>query len=145
VTEKIGLEILTKKFAAIPKGLTDRIDVAVRQARMDAKAAFMTASPVGKTGHFRSSWQEGGGGLAHGKKFIASASIWNPLIYADPLETGSQKGTRPWPSAGPRTKEGNGRIWSSQAVGGVINQVISESYLKDLALSVEKAAFGGLT
>jgi hypothetical protein len=143
MVEKIGLEILSKKFSEIPKGMSHRVNMAIVKVREDSRAALMTESPVGKTGNFRSSW-EAASDVAHGKKFIAVASIWNPLIYADPLETGSRKGARPWPSAGPRTVENKGRVWSSQAVGGVINQVLTESYLKDLSQSIEKAAFGGL-
>ena len=71
-------------------------------------------SPVGKKdgGTYRENWriqQNPGKG-----DVLYSARITNKMIYAIPLEYGSPKGGKPWPSAGPRTVVSDGRVWSSQ-------------------------------
>lgn len=143
MAEKVGLEFIHKTFTGLSKGMKRRVGMAIVKVREDARSDLMTESPVGKTGNFRSSW-EAASDIAPGEGTIAAASVWNPIIYAEPLEAGSRRGSRPWPSAGPRTKEKGGRIWSSQAVGGVINQVLTEKYINDMAEAVNDAAFKGL-
>jgi hypothetical protein len=143
MAEKVGLEFIQKTFTGLSKGMKSRVGNAIVKVREDTRSALMTESPVGKTGNFRSSW-EAASDVSPGESTIAAASVWNPIIYAEPLEAGSRRGARPWPSAGPRTKEKDGRIWSSQAVGGVINQVLTAEYINDMAEAVNDAAFRGL-
>ena len=50
----------------------------------------------------------------------------NSAKYASIMETGSEEGSIPWPSVGPRTAEVGGRIWSSQmpepVLGGALEK-----------------------
>jgi hypothetical protein len=81
-------------------------------------------SPVGETGHFKESWK------------LSTVSdtkieITNTAPYSPAIEFGSMPGHPPWPSAGRRTVRSAGRVWSSQAVGGM-SRVITDSFLDNL-------------
>jgi len=58
---------------------------------------------------------------------LRSANIKNDLVYAFPIEFGSEIDKRPWPSPGPRTEEFNSRIFSIQAIDGVAENAINDS------------------
>lgn len=95
------------------------------------KSELQIGSPV-ETGLFRSNWW-----IARGKKSsgtIASLSVQNRMVYGPPIEHGSEKGSAPWPNArNPKTVEVNGRIYSSQAIGGVIVKVSLQRHADELA------------
>jgi hypothetical protein len=66
-------------------------------------------------------------------------SFGNTAPYAHILETGSQPGKRPWPSVGPRTVEQAGRIYSSQAPGGIfLNAQLEKVVERELPKIMEK-------
>jgi hypothetical protein len=80
--------------------------------------------------------------------------LYNPLIYAEPIEFGSTPGQSPWPSVKknknsfkkPRTVLKMGKIWSSQAPGGVLDTVIIKSKFVVNDRAINKAirdALGG--
>ena len=54
----------------------------------------------------------------------------NVQPYSKYLETGSLPGKRPWPSPGPKTVSESGRIYSSQAPGGILKTADIENYIK---------------
>ena len=88
-------------------------------------------SPV-ETGEFQRSWTVRPIGGEYSVGFIIS----NDTIQAGAIEYGSIPGSPPWPSPAKRTVQSAGRIWSSQAVGGVLNQVIGlRTSVIDLELS----------
>src|SRR5690242_8176681 len=75
------------------------------------------------------------------KPVSAAIAVDGPAeAYWFVCEYGSAKGSRPWPSAGPRTVESGGRIYSSQARGGFVfknaNQFVK--FLRDSYLHVQK-------
>lgn len=78
-------------------------------------------SPV-DTGLFKSQWN-----IRPGPKTgrtIASYSVTNNVSYGVHLERGSLPGSDPWPRVGKRTVFVGGRIWSTQAIGGVMQPTI---------------------
>ncbi len=142
MAQKNGIKIVSKEFEEFSTKLESRALLGLQKISLDTQAELMAASPVGKTGIFRSSWQ-GEVQISNTPKMLGELSIWNPTIYGEPLEVGSKKGKRPWPSAGPRTKEAHGRIWSSQAVGGVIEKTIDAKYVKDASETLTEYILGG--
>lgn len=97
-------------------------EIALNKAALDLISALDDNSPV-DTGTFRAEWdfkEETPTGDA-----IASVSVFNRMPYAIVLEEGSSVGEDPWKSAtGDKTIELDGRIWSTQAVGGVAGPVL---------------------
>lgn len=63
-------------------------------------------------------------------------SFGNPQPYAHILEGGSQPGKAPWPNVGPKTTLYAGRIYSSQAPGGIFKKArvddVLAAAMKDL-------------
>jgi len=79
------------------------------------------------TGHFRASWEldfKESGDTFRGE-------VTNPLPYASVIEFGSTPGKKPWPSPGPKTVLASGKIYSSQAVGGVVSKVVTDKNIED--------------
>ncbi len=133
MAKAVDMDMVAKEFTHFASHtMHKRTKIAVTKIKTDLYAGVLSASPVGKTGIYRSSWE------ADAEIFVDDAimgqiSIWNPVIYSEPIEIGSKVGGRPWASAGPRTVEKGGRIWSSQAVGGVLDQVITEKVVRDMS------------
>jgi len=115
-----------------------KVKDAVNKELLDIQAALMTASPV-DTGIFRSSWSIDPASITGNK---IQGSVYNPMVYAEVLEYGSKKGERPWKSAGLRTVESNGRIWSSQAKDGVISQTIDQSEIDQITEKIADSVIG---
>ena len=69
-------------------------------------------------------------------------SFSNPQAYAVPLEFGSKPGERPWPGTGPKTVMHGGKIYSSQAPGGIVETAnldkIIEACLNELVKNLTK-------
>lgn len=72
-----------------------------------------------------------------------TAKIENDSAYGTAIEYGSKPGSKPWPNPGEKTVMSNGRIYSTQAVGGVINKVFYDEkinmFAEDLANAITKA------
>jgi len=102
------------------KGLAD---IALNKAALDLIAALTDNSPV-DSGVFRAEWDFKEEPLSRGE--IASVSVFNRMPYAVVLEYGSPVGEAPWAAAGEKTIELDGRIWSTQAVGGVAGPVLGD-------------------
>ena len=83
-------------------------------------------SPV-DTSTFQRRWKftiESGKGLSIG-------TVSNDLDYGRFLELGSEKGKPPWPKPGKRTTYGpGGRIFSTQAVGGIIGPMFEDLWFE---------------
>jgi hypothetical protein len=112
----VELDELANNMAGLAK-------VALYKIALDIIPALDDNSPV-DTGMFRAEWdfkeEKGSPGT------LAQVSIFNSMPYAAVIEEGSPKGGKPWASAGPKTIEQDGRIWSMQAVGGVIAPVMGD-------------------
>lgn len=102
----------------------------VRKIRMAVKEA----TPI-DTGEAQESWtivrrDEGG------------YSFGNIAPYARVLEKGSEPGKKPWPNPGPKTQLFEGKIYSTQAIGGMFKKAniedIIDTALKDLEREFSK-------
>lgn len=96
-------------------------------------------SPVDK-GDFKKLWDA----LSIKKtQSLLSSKIENSSAYASAIEYGSTPGSKPWPNPGEKTVMSEGKIYSTQAVGGVIGKVFNDNkvnaFVEDLAISIIKA------
>lgn len=107
----------------IPTGLTPgRVSLMTRTIASKVRAAVIAATPRDR-GLTARSWTPVKKGVE------GSYSFSNPYIQAISLERGSQPGSRPWPSVGPRTTMDEGRIFSSQAPGGITKKAGVDSII----------------
>lgn len=102
---------------------------------LDVYKDIIQRSPVGSSrrgytgGSFRAAW--------HMSNLQEPGVLWgvrysNNMPYAGPLEYGSPRGGLPWPSAtGVKTIEVKGKIYSSQAPGGVVGPVLDRRKFLD--------------
>ena len=94
-------------------------------------------SPV-DSGEFKADWDLDE--KTNTGKYDYIAKITNSRPYALPIEIGSELGEKPWPSAGPKTIEYNGRIFSIQVVdgkdAGVVSPVLEEVGFEQLAETI---------
>ncbi len=104
-------------------------------------------TPV-ETGAMRENWA-----IRRGERTgdtIASVSIRNTSVQGVAVELGVAPGDSPWPSptkgrgrglkrrkaVNERTVLSKGRIWSTQAIGGITPKVISKSIVNDLTKKI---------
>ena len=131
MAKKINLNRINIELDNISQDMAELTRIGVSKIANDTLAAFIEDTPRDK-GHLEAEWdildQSGGSGGLLVKKVI-----FNRLPYMEPVELGSPKGQLPWKVAGPRTREKDGRIYSSQAVGGVIQPIIDSGYFDDAA------------
>ena len=125
---KISLEGIEK----IPDLTGKKLDELTRAVAMKVRSEVVKLTPR-DTGKAKTSWTQV-------SKIEGGWSFGNPMVYAKYLEKGSEIGQRPWPSAGPRTVEQGGRIYSSQAPLGILEQI----QLKRLAKIEFKKVMKGL-
>lgn len=94
------------------------------------------------SGFFRGSWDvtSGKGGAGSG---VYEAILYNNAPYSVPIEYGSDRGGKPWPRVGPKTTLQGGRIWSSQAPGGVHGPAFEESNFNEFADALAALVTGG--
>ena len=130
-----GIRELTVFLGGMERNAGKAVTGTVSKYGMEIFRAVVQRSPVDK-GMFRGSWdmitRTGG---AH----LLQLKITNSLPYAGPLEEGSKKGEKPWPNAGPKTVEVDGRIYSSQAPGGIVNPVMEKVNVNGLMGAIEVA------
>ena len=112
----------------------------------DAYRQIQRISPVGSSdrknytgGSYRAAWQIE---TKTGSGVIFEARLTNNLPYAYPLDYGSPVGKKPWPSAGPKTVENKGKVYSKQAPKGVSTTVFTDSFLDLVTRDVTKSIMG---
>ena len=120
------------------KGLAD---IALNKAALDLIAALDDNSPV-DSGAFRAEWDFKEEPPAKG--VFSSVVVFNRMPYAIVIEYGSVYGRDPWPSAGDKTIEMGNRIWSTQAVGGVVGPVLGDEggFADKLQSQIDDFVFG---
>lgn len=84
------------------------------------------------SGDFSNSWSS----MAQKGSDGSTATISNSKPYASAIEFGSSPGGKPWPNPGPKTAMKDGRIFSSQAVGGTIDKAFNNNNVKELANAI---------
>jgi hypothetical protein len=102
----------------------------MRVFMFDLKSKIEIRSPV-DTGAFRADWDIKFTGPR--SKTVLSAKIFNRMPYAPPIELGSTPGQKPWPREGSKTVKQAGRIYSSQAPGGVVTPILDDEAVTKLA------------
>lgn len=118
------------------------LDSLVKELAIAVRTRMIASTPR-DSGRAARSWsgikrESGGmsfnGGTGDGpvQRRIAGYSFGNSAEYAHILETGSTPGKRPWPSVGPRTTLEGGRIFSSQAPGGMIESGQIEDMIRQV-------------
>ena len=135
-TRQVSLKFknMNKRFAILSK-------IALNKVAADMVAAFEHNSPV-DSGEFRRNWDFSS---ISAPGILAGVSIYNTKIYGGPIEEGSPKGGDPWPSAGKKTVEQDDRIWSKQAVGGVISPIIGDDiYMSNVINEIKEFIFGDI-
>lgn len=95
----------------------------------NSEKSLKSLSPV-DTEEFKNSWNT--------EFKNNSAIISNNKEYARSLELGSKPGAKPWPNPGEKTKMFQGKIYSSQALGGIIDKAITEEDVDNLLESFDK-------
>jgi hypothetical protein len=88
------------------------------------RSAVQEATPVGKTGTAKKSW-------TIVERDSTGYSFGNSAPYSHVLEAGSPLGGRPWASSGPKTVTEDGRVYSSQAPGGITKKANIDTILED--------------
>jgi hypothetical protein len=109
-----------------PAGVRKWVYDLMRRLRMAVK----DATPV-DTGEAQKSWtivRRSEGGYSFG----------NVAPYAHILETGSEPGKAPWPNVGPRTTMYAGRIYSSQAPGGIFKEAGLDNLVEQAVQELER-------
>jgi hypothetical protein len=144
--ESIDLSKLTEYIDSIP-GMQKPIENAVRgivyDAANDIKSDLRGSTPV-FSGKMRENW-----GIRRGEQgtgIVTSVSIRNTSVQGPSVELGVVPGMSPWPSPSKgrgrrksnrkvqeRTVLSKGRIWSTQAVGGITPKVIKRTVVNLLS------------
>jgi len=101
--DSLSYKIFSKKINNFTKDIIDQLK---------------NNSPV-YTGRFKSNW--------HSDISGNRVTISNISDYAKYIEYGSIPGEYPWPSVGKRTMMYEGRIYSSQAPGGVLRKTLQSN------------------
>jgi len=124
---------VSKELAEAAKALNYKTFLkAVHDAASETSKQFSKvlkeATPV-DTGHARNSWYSRMASQENSTLILFTLDV----PYGFPLEKGSVVGRKPWPSVGPRTVLHEGRIYSSQAPGGITEKafkIMSKEELK---------------
>jgi len=137
---------LPKSFYDIEKAvqnfdkLTARADSVFRKFVSDIFQDILERSPVDK-GFYRNDWEMK---QVSAPGVISAVRIVNNMPYAGVLEHGSPVGGKPWASAGPKTTEINGRIWSNQMPEPVAEGAVESAHFKELYNEIFKIVSRGL-
>lgn len=131
-----GKEAIVKLTALSNGGVGAGVQKALNTCALSVLALAQENSPVGEHngGTFRQRWDISEKPPLDSNA-VAGVGIVNNLPYAGVLEFGSPQGGKPWPNAGTRTVLQAGRVWSSQAPGGVITPEL-EAITKEAAAAV---------
>jgi hypothetical protein len=112
-----GLNQAQKFVQSVEKKIDNVLATAPKAIAMEIRDELESATPV-YTGHLANMWK-----IADVRK--GHARVTNPVYYARYIEFGSELHSHPWPSPGLRTSMMGGRVWSTQAIGGVTQNITS--------------------
>lgn len=119
----IGLSVLyPEALRHLDVIASEGVEIAEEDVRRILWRRLLSGTPIGD--------REGAGTLWagwHVEVIPEGFKIWNDVPYSGFVDIGAG-----WPSAGPRTVEAEGGIWSRQAVGGIIDPIFEDpSWLDD--------------
>ncbi len=119
-----------------------KIKKMVKEVGLECRKRMVAATPV-DSGTAKRSWSPLKDVSNRYSKYHVTYETYNSKRYAAWLEKGSKKGSRPWPSPGPRTIDSGSRIYSSQAPGGISKTAgISEELVAQIARRAFVRTFG---
>lgn len=120
-----GLAAIRRHLAGFQEAALMTVSDRLRFAAFRVYAEILTRSPVGESrkvggrvvtgGRYRAGWSPPD---VRTGQHVVRATISNSVKYAMPVTYGSPKGGKPWPKAGPRTVEHNGRIYAKGGLPG---------------------------
>lgn len=125
-----GLEGISRELRKFPGALEKFITDVTKRVR----SAIVEGTPV-DTGEARASW----GPI---KKNEGGLSFQSTVPYMLHLEKGSTPGEQPWPTPGPKTVMQGGKIYSSQAPGGIVATANVDAIMDELVKKFIDEAFG---
>ena len=143
---------IVSEFDGVRERIERSVRVAVTRGGYDITSRLRTSSPS-QTGELQYGWRLGRASSTTG--ILASISITNRAPHAAAIEYGIDPSdvTHSWAMhfRNPLTKKGKskimlkgGRIWSSSAIGGVSQQAITASVVRDLAVGVADAIISAI-
>lgn len=122
-----GLKAVRKHLAGYEEAALMTVSDRLRFAALRIYAEILTRSPA-DTGRYRAAWSPPD---VQTGQHVVTATISNSVKYAMPVTYGSPRGGKPWPRAGERTVEHDGRIYArgglpneSMARGGVVTPIL---------------------
>ena len=130
VAVKVGGVLQLIKVGKALRESSKLVGIALKR-ELEAQADFLLerikqVSPISDrwhAGRYKGSWEINRTYTSKKTNTITSVSLINAQEYAIPLEEGSTPGNKPWPTARERTVVSNGKIWSTQAIGGVSSHI----------------------
>ena len=152
---------LANKFNTSAPNVIQGIQEVVKKKADEIYSIIKSNSPVGKItdsrnypGFYRDSWRVS---YANEAGTIAGFKIWNSAVQAEAIEFGSMPGSKPWPNPtvgrqtggrgmnqNGRTIYSSGRIWSTQAIGGVFDRSITEKDIDDLTNDIQEVVMNAI-
>lgn len=147
-----GFDAAAERLARVEDAISrDGVSRALRAVAFTVWGNIKHRSPVGESrrvrgsveggGRYRAAWQPPD--VSEGDDKV-EAVIRNNVRYAYPVTYGSVKGQKPWPRAGARTIEHEGRIYAKGGLaseelarGGVINPMM-EKWAEDAVNEILK-------
>ena len=121
--------------------MAKKLDTIFGKFVLDIFNNIVFRSPV-DVGFYRADWDFGRSPTQSG--VISAYQIGNSMPYAEIFEVGSQVGKKPWPTAGPKTVEKSGRVWSSQMSQPVSGGAVESAPWDDLEEILVKTVLGEL-
>lgn len=124
---------ITPRKIKLPKLDTTTLTAIIRRAARQIRGAVRRATPV-DTSAARESWTPL-------QKIEGGYSFQSDLPYVPVLEYGSEAGAKPWPTAGDKTVENRGKIYSSQAPEGFMAKSKAEQIINKVFEKAIRRAF----
>lgn len=126
-----GLAAIKTKLKGYEEDALETVSDKLRAVGLKMYGEILTRSPV-DSGRYRAAWtppsvQEG--------NLMVRMRISNTVKHAVPVTYGSEVGKKPWPNPGPKTVRQGNRIYSRQAVGGVVTPVF-EGWANDVVREI---------
>lgn len=139
-----GLDAIQAKLERLDQDVMTTVSQKLRAVALKIYGEILARSPVGESrkvrgvtitgGRYRGGWSPPD--IREGRNEVTLRTS-NNVLYAHPVTYGSEAGKRPWPKAGPRTVKQGNRVYSRQAVGGVVEPVF-EGWADDVVEEIRK-------
>ena len=126
-----GLAAVKEKLKDFEADALETVSDQLRAVSLKMYGEILVRSPV-DTGRYRAAWSPPS--IEQGNMMVRMR-ITNSVKYAAPVTFGGEAGKAPWPDAGPKTVKQAARVYSRQAVGGVVAPVF-EGWADDVTREI---------